>query len=305
MKGFCCWIAFLCSSFNGLAQRDLLLVRGPAGAEVFEAKFEAQADHWRRATDYPDFRLTEAFKREEIRAYLKAPPQEGPLWIVFIGHGTFDGKTAKFNLKGPDLSDSDWVELLKPLEREIILVNTSAGSAPFLKALAAENRVVLTATRSGYETSYAHLGEFLAPAFNAMDADFDKDGRVALLEAFIHASRRVEEFYTEEGRIQTEHALLDDNGDGKGTQGDWFVGVRPDLAKLKKAKPDGYRALQIYLAPEPDTGLTDAQRKERDRLERRLFTLRDQKAELNEQVFYERLEALLTRLNTFYPPSSE
>ena len=26
------------------------------------------------------------------------------LWIVFIGHGTFDGRSAKFNLRGPDIS---------------------------------------------------------------------------------------------------------------------------------------------------------------------------------------------------------
>ena len=31
----------------------------------------------------------------------------GELWLVFIGHGTFDGRSAKFNLRGPDLSAAD------------------------------------------------------------------------------------------------------------------------------------------------------------------------------------------------------
>ena len=28
-----------------------------------------------------------------------------PLWIVLIGHGTYDGREAKFNLRGPDVTD--------------------------------------------------------------------------------------------------------------------------------------------------------------------------------------------------------
>jgi hypothetical protein len=31
----------------------------------------------------------------------------GELWLVFIGHGTFDGRSAKFNLRGPDISADD------------------------------------------------------------------------------------------------------------------------------------------------------------------------------------------------------
>ncbi len=48
----------------------------------------------------------------------------------------------------------------------------------------------------------------------AIVADLDKDGQVSLLEAFLIASRRTLEFYKVEGRIATEHALIDDNGDG-------------------------------------------------------------------------------------------
>lgn len=297
------WILtlMLASTLTSWADRDLLLVRGAPGNDEFQKKFDAQAEHWRTAANHPDLTISEVHKGDEVQTFFKQTKNEGSLWIVFIGHGTYDGKVAKFNLEGPDLSDADWAELLKPVEREILLINTSAGSAPFLKTLAGENRIILTATRSGFESSYAYLGEFLASAFNQLDADFDKDGRISLLEAFIQASRRVADFYEKEERIQTEHALLDDNGDGKGTQGDWFVGVRPDRSKLKQTPPDGYRALQVYLAPEKDNGLDDAQRNQRDALERKLFSLRDQKADMDEAAFYEQLEALLSELNAFYP----
>ena len=37
------------------------------------------------------------------------------LLIVLIGHGTFDGTDAKFNLVGRDLESAEWSELLRPL----------------------------------------------------------------------------------------------------------------------------------------------------------------------------------------------
>ena len=46
---------------------------------------------------------------------------------------------------------------------------------------------------------------------------FDHDDEVSVLEAFLSASAKVGEFYESESRIATEHAPIDDNGDGKGT----------------------------------------------------------------------------------------
>ena len=37
------------------------------------------------------------------------------LWIVLIGHGTYDGRTAKFNLRGPDISAKDLAQWLEPI----------------------------------------------------------------------------------------------------------------------------------------------------------------------------------------------
>src|SRR6185503_18477981 len=34
----------------------------------------------------------------------------GELWVVLIGHGTFNGKEAKFNLRGPDFTATEMAE---------------------------------------------------------------------------------------------------------------------------------------------------------------------------------------------------
>ena len=80
----------------------------------------------------------------------------------------------------------------------------------------------VTATRSGYQHNYARFGKFLAEALSNPKNDLDKDGQISLLESFLSASHRTTEFYKTEGRLATEHALLDDNGDGLGTPATWF-----------------------------------------------------------------------------------
>jgi hypothetical protein len=139
------------------------------------------------------------------------------LFVFFIGHGSYDGKESKFNLVGPDLSAPEYNALLSSLPtRRIVVFNMSSASGEFLKSLAAKGRIVVTATRSGQETNATRFAGFFIAALNATDADTDQDGHVSVLEAFVYASRLTDDFYKRAGRLATEHALLDDNGDGVG-----------------------------------------------------------------------------------------
>ena len=73
----------------------------------------------------------------------------------------------------------------------------------------------MTATKSPDEVFYARFGEYFAEAIGGLeDADIDQDRQVSLLEAFRHAAAAAATFYDNEGRLATEHALIDDNGDG-------------------------------------------------------------------------------------------
>src|SRR5215471_8777063 len=143
---------------------------------------------------------------------------DSELFIFLIGHGSFD-KEAKFNLVGPDLSAGEYNALLSALPaNRIVIFNMASASGEFIKPLTGKGRIIVTATRSGQENNATRFCEYFIAALNATDADTDQDGHISVLEAFTYANRLTAEFYTRAGRLATEHALLEDNGDGIGHQ---------------------------------------------------------------------------------------
>ncbi|MGH9391568.1 MAG: hypothetical protein ACRD1Z_18355, partial [Vicinamibacteria bacterium] len=78
------------------------------------------------------------------------------IYLLLIGHGSYDNEDARFNLPGRDLSASDFDSLLLRFQaQQIVFVNTGSASGAFLPALAKPNRVVVTATKSGFERNEA------------------------------------------------------------------------------------------------------------------------------------------------------
>jgi hypothetical protein len=219
---------------------------------------------------------------------------------VLIGHGTFDRDVAKFNLRGPDVSAAELAAWCTEVRRPMIVVNCSSCSSPFLTALAGEGRVIVTATRSGSEQNYSRFGGYLASAVTDIQADLDHDDQVSLLEAYLFASSNVARFYEEESRLATEHALLEDNNDGKGTPADFFVGTRV-AKKAKEGVPDGRLAHRYILVPSKNAPrLTPERLAERDALEADIELLRDRKSELDEDEYYQQLEEIMVQLAKLY-----
>lgn len=289
----------------------LFLVVGAPGEDEFGQDFTASAE--RVAKTARNAGLTPLViglgtnvgvsDRERLQQALAAEPREGSaeLWLLLLGHGTFDGREAKFNLRGADVSAGELAEWLKPIRRPVAVVNTASASAPFLARLAATNRVLVTATRTGSEVNFTRLGQYLSEAIADPGADLDKDGQTSLLESFLFASRGVAEFYKTEGRLSTEHALLDDNGDGLGTPPDWFRGLRAVKTAKTGASPDGFRAHQWHLVrSEAEQNLPPAVRARRDEIEMAVLRLRRSKAELDEEEYYRDLETLLLEMARLY-----
>ena len=170
----------------------------------------------------PD-RIADRSSRENVAAAVdaiagRAAPGDHVV-IVLFGHGSF-AEEARINLPGRDLSADDFADLLDRLDvGHVTFVNTASASGPFVEKLSGENRVVMTATRSGGQRNASMFGGFFVEAFAAgePDADQNKDERVSMLEAFEYARIRVEQTFETDGLIATEHALLDDNGDGDGS----------------------------------------------------------------------------------------
>lgn len=295
---------------NSAEPPTLLLVIGAPGEPQYQTNFLDQAAGWSSAAQRQGARVvtvglapeSSVEDRTQLEQALMAETNHlSPLWLVLIGHGTFDGKEARFNARGPDFSATELAAWLAPLARPLIVINTTSSSAPFLQKLSRTNRIILTATRSGNEQNVTRLGPALSQALMDSEADLDSDQQTSLLEAFLAASQRVAESYKTEGRLLTEHALLDDNGDGLGTPPEWYRGLRP-IKQPKAGKTiDGRRAHQVYLNPSPaERALPAEVRAQRDALESEVSSLRERKATLSETAYYAELEALLLKLAVLY-----
>lgn len=295
----------------------VLVVVGAPGAPEYEQPFAQSAERWKSAAEKADAKYLrvgdpaseETTDRKQFEALLAAEPTEstGALWLVLIGHGTFDGETAKFNLRGSDVSARELGQWLASLKRPVAVINGASASAPFVNRLSAPGRVVITATKSGYEHNYARFGEYISRAIADPAADLDKDEQTSLLEAFLSASGRVAEFYEQEGRLATETALLDDNGDGLGTPAEWFRGTRAVRRAKDGASLDGVWAGQFHLIrSREEQDLPAELRARRDELERAVAALRDGKgAATDEDAYYVKLERLLVELARLYTTLDE
>src|SRR5262252_8976549 len=107
------------------------------------------------------------------------------VFIVLIGHGSFDGQKAAFNLAGPDLNADDYAKLLeKVTAQRIVFVNTASSSGAFVQALAGPGRTIVTSTKAGRAKNEQIFAQHAVGAFNAVSADTDGNGRVSVSEAF-------------------------------------------------------------------------------------------------------------------------
>ncbi len=293
----------------------VIVVVGAPGSDEYATKFNEWAGQWQKASQTAGARWlpvgvgknASTNEAQELKQILdKESKSAGDLWLVLLGHGTFDGKEAKFNLRGPDVSATELAKWLEPFQRPTAVIAAFAASAPFLPKLSAKSRVVITSTRSGHEENLSRFGEYLSGAVADPEADLDKDGQTSLLEAYLMASRRTSEFYETEGRLAIEHPLLDDNGDSLGTPPNWFRGVRA-VKKAKEGAPlDGLRAHQFHLVR------TDSERKlpvelrvKRDDLELAIAQLRESKASLKEDEYYEKLEKMAVEIAQLYEKAAK
>jgi hypothetical protein len=204
-------------------------------------------------------------------------------------------------LRGPDVTDVELAAWLAPQKRQLAIIDCTSASGPFINRLSGDSRIVITATKSGHETNYARFGQYMSEAIGDQRSDIDKDGQVSLLEAFLTAANRVDEYYRSRGQLATEHALIDDNGDRLGTPANWFRGVRATQRAKDGAQLDGLRAHQLHLIPsDHEREITGEVRDRRNQLERSIAALRDRKGKLKEDEYYERLEELMVDLARLY-----
>jgi hypothetical protein len=241
-------------------------------------------------------RISGKSSREGIAAMIdkiatRAQPNDR-VFILLMGHGSSEGEVSRFNIPGPDLSDADFAKVLARFAaQDVVFVNATSASGGFVKTLSGPRRTIVTATKSGMERNASVFAHYFVRAYTVDGADTDKDNRVSLLEAFQYARREVQREYEQDGRILTEHAVLDDDGDGTGH------------ADASEKGPDGLRARGVYLAA--SAALSSAAKNdpraaallaERESLQARIDSLRARKSSMKEAEYSQALEGLLLKL---------
>ncbi len=222
------------------AQTHLVIISGLGGDEPHREKFyswakammDAASDRYgisdsnvvylaervERDPEGIDGRSTKENIENVLRDLARRARATDGVLILLIGHGSYQGEESRFSLPGPDMTPQDFATALSWFPTQsVAFVNTTSASGDFVEALSGDRRTIIVATRSPFERNETLFCRFFVEAFSEDVADVDHDERLSLLEAFEYARQEVSRFYESENRLLTEHAVLDDNGDGEGS----------------------------------------------------------------------------------------
>jgi hypothetical protein len=280
----------------------LLVITGVGGDEEHTATFHkwatAMIDAAKKKDGLADSQITYLSEKPELDAArikgkstreavqkavtdlaARARPNDA-VFIILIGHGSFDGRQAAFSMPGPDLTPADFATLLGKLATQrVAFVNTSSSSGAFLPTVAGPGRVIVTATKTGGERNETRFPEFFVEAFGDDTADRDRNGRVSIAEAFEFAKTKVAKTYEQQGHLLTEHAALDEGAGGTGLAASLFL-----------AAPQG--TLKVDTSDPAMKALVD----QRDAIEREIAALKLMKPSMDAAKYDEQMEKLLTSL---------
>jgi hypothetical protein len=279
------WLSCLALLAAGPAQADLyyLIVGGLGGEPRYEELFADAASEMAEAarrTLGDDSRVallsgseaTREALRERFAELSRQLQPSDRLAVFLVGHGSYDGEQYKFNLPGRDIDGAELSELLASVPaRSQLIVNATSASGAVLQDWAAEDRIVITATRSGWERNATRFAQHWAAALSDGEADLNKNGVITAREAFEFTSRRVADSFESEGTLATEHPQL---------AGD--AAERFEVARLRAA---------AAMTPE-----LEALYDERSVIESRLEELRAGRDDLPTEEYLGTLEALLLEL---------
>ena len=288
------WLIVSASAVPAFAQQThLLVITGVPGDEEHTAQFQKWAttfiDAAKTKDAVPAANITALSEKQSTKAGVekafadltaRVKPDDGVV-VLLIGHGSFNGTQGAFNLPGPDLTVDEWTKLLGRFpSQHVAFINTSSSSGAFLPALASPGRVVVTATKTGGERNETMFPEFFVAAFNDPSADRDRNGHVSIAEAFDYAKTKVAQAFQQKGLLLTEHAVMDDGGQGR-LAATMFLG---------NGRADG--ALAIDTSNPAMKALAD----EKDTIDQKITALKLKKNTMDEAQYDAQLEQLLTDL---------
>jgi hypothetical protein len=261
------------------------IVAGLGGEPEYELRFREQAEAIAEAArkadggaDHVVVLTGEQARRDALRRELDAfagkIKASDSVTVVLIGHGTYDGEEYRFNVPGTDITGSELGQLFDKLAaKQQLIVNATSASGATIDAWQRPERVVITATKSGGERTATRFAQFWVQAVTGDAADVNKDEVVTAAEAFDYANRQVAASYKSDVSLATEHARMAADEQTNFTVarlgGSALAGSNPEVAALLV---------------------------QRGQIERDLDGVKERKAALSQDEYYDELEGVLVRL---------
>ena len=212
--------------------------------------------------------------RRELDAFASRIKPGDSATIVLIGHGTYDGDEYRFNVPGTDITGSELAQLFDKLTaKQQLIVNATSASGATLELWKRPQRTVITATKSGGERTATRFAQFWVQAVTGNGADVNKDEIVTATEAFDYANRQVTASYKSDVALATEHARISSDEPSAFT-----------VARLGGSTGS---------SSDPEVAAMMAQR---GQIEHDLDGVKERKASLSQDEYYDELEGVLVKL---------
>lgn len=275
----------LAAAVPSLAAEYVIIVSGLGGEAEFQESFDEQAQQIQAAAlslglDEGQVQLLQganASKENILSAITNLnTDSDDLLQLHIIGHGSFDGSEYKFNIPGPDITDGELANALNTESaKQMVAIMTSASGAA-MESLQADNRLVITATRTGLQKNVSVFSRFWAEGADRSNADLNKNEIVSIAELYDYTLERVTDYYESENLIASEASLIEgqDNIDA-----DLFSLAR--IGQLANTSVSG--EVEVLLA-------------ERTEVEVKLSELSERRQSLTEDEYFGELQNLMLEL---------
>jgi hypothetical protein len=294
-------IAASCFAISAHADIYWLTVAGLGGEDEYEQRFSAEAaetDKLLKAAGtgvhvqtLAGAEATRAHLTQALTETARSSTPADQFVLLLIGHGSYDGSTYKFNLRGRDISASELAALCNAIPaREQLIVNTTSASGGAMAALQRSGRALIASTKSGTEKNATVFARYWLEALEDPGTDVDKSDSISALEAYEYAARKTAEFYTAQKRLATEHAVFEDVGKGPAVRAPSAQsGEGQLLASLILVRLGADRS-------EANDPAKHEQLAHKEQLQRQIDELKYRKAALPEAQYQSQLKSLLLEL---------
>jgi hypothetical protein len=230
--------------------RDALVSRFGFASDAIRVQFGSKEGEEPAVPNAHGRATREEIENEAQRLAAELNAQD-TLWVIVLGHAHFDGRVSFLNLPGRDVTFQEFAELFHAITcRQQLFVLTNPLSGFAIKPLSRPGRIVITATEADLELNETLFHSSLAKVLNEIELndqyDADKDARLSVFDLYIAVVRDVVPRYLDEMLIPTEHAQLDDNGDGRGAE------VQIDYLTPEQGGREGGRKQQPRIGEETD-----------------------------------------------------